>query len=177
MSRQKESLMMNSFEICTVAISTVTMVFVGISMICYAKQAHAAARQTELLKDSLARSTYAAFEGTVFELSKVLIANSGVRPFFYEASAMPCKGHPMYDQIMACAILYLDFFDHALTVEQQSPGGTTWDGNNWRHWIKDMFLKSPTLRKTALAERDWYNVELGNMAEDAEQKVLRKTED
>lgn len=169
---------MTQYEKLSLILGTVNFIVVSVALLYYYRQASAAVnqakaaeKQVELLNKSLERTTYLDFESSLFELSKLIIQYPSVRPYLYDGK--PCPNCPSedYNLITSFCVFYLDFFDHVLTTEALSPGGTSWTNEKWSNWIYDMFKTSPSLRQVLNDERHWYNEALHKILEDVEYEL------
>lgn len=131
------------------------------------EQARLTAEQARLTAEQVKRSTYLEFEASLFELSKLVIANPEVHPYFYDKKPMPSKNENHYSLVRSFSIFYLDFFDHVATMEEIFPGETLWHKNKWDAWIIDMFCLSPSLLHVLMEEEDWYHQTLRELSRKA----------
>lgn len=151
---------LTQFEKMSILIGIVNFIVITIALTFYYRQAKAAQEQVKILNMSLERNTYMDFESSLSQLSKSLIQYPDLRPYLYDNKTCPKKEHNDYNVIISFCVLYLDFFDHVITMEKLSPGGTQWSSSEWSSWICDMLKNSPALRETLENEKDWYNEEL-----------------
>lgn len=169
---------MSLYELSSLLIGLLNFVVVTTALLYYYRQAKAAVNQAKaseeqvkLLNMSLERTTYIEFESMLLDLSKLIIQYPEVRPYLYDDKTCPKKDDKDYNLVISFCVYYLDFFDHVLTTEILSPGGTKWENHKWETWIYDMLKTSPSLRETLNDERHWYDEALYKILENVESKL------
>jgi len=164
---------MDTFEYITVIIQTLSTLAIVVTMIFIFLQAKSAKEQSKISQRTLEQSVYLQVEASLLELSKALINNPEIVPFLYDNKKIEDEENKMVSRrAFAVAILYLDMFDHVLTVEKQFPGVTDWSKQKWTSWMLDMFKSSPILCEVISKQDDWYKDDLRAIAERAKREKI-----
>lgn len=114
-------------------------------------------RQTELQSKTLSQNIYATVEAVTLEIDMQFLVHHELRPYFYGGQDIrPNMRSKTYRKVEAMCEMFIDFFDHILTIINEIPEAASWSKEWWDRWIIDMFRNSPPLRRYYLSVRDWY---------------------
>jgi hypothetical protein len=110
------------------------------------------------------------------DINKTFVEHPELKPYFYDgmrledpnplAEAKHLDMVQVRSQVPAMAELMCDFFAQALIELKRLPP-QAYDG--WKNYIRDMYLKSPELRRYYNANKQWYQyADAADLFEDAE---------
>ena len=97
-------------------------------------------------------------------LTEAMLANSDLRPFFYDAKpTVHAQDVDERSRLLALAELYLDFMDTELL--RRSAFSEATDGlPPFEPWIRSMFSSSPVLREFLQEHGAWYSGDIAALA-------------
>jgi hypothetical protein len=119
-----------------------------------------AVRQSFIANEAATLTAYDRGVGPVLELDKVYLANSDLRPFFYENRHLD-GSDPARTRALALAEMTLDVFENVLTQVTEHPNrfpNDQYEGDI--AWMTEMFRSSEVLRNYMDSHKSWYSANL-----------------
>jgi hypothetical protein len=97
------------------------------------------------------------------ELDKAYLANSELRPYFYENKHLD-SNDPARMRVLALAEMSLDCFQVVLTQDKEHPNSASKEERDEDfQWIADSFKNSEVLRDYMDSHQSWYQKELRDL--------------
>ena len=143
-----------------------TLIFVGRQVDNLVTQTERQTDATNIQRRAVQGQVWAMVTQNEVELTKVLIGNPQVLPYFQRARPISRRDRN-YELVMAVADMHLSFFDslfdeHIRTLPGMEPNGKYW--TLWENYMRDSFSLSPALCARYSEVRNWFSAEIDQYA-------------